>query len=74
MVELRKFEFVVGRVIDFFEKHPDVLTTALANAHKFVPERVFTLGGEGGANSLAGAAGILGDFLGADRSASPEGK
>jgi len=65
VVELRKFEFVVGRVIDFFEKHPDVLTTALSNAHKFVPERVFTLGAEGGANSLAGAAGILGDFLGA---------
>jgi len=74
VVELRKFEFIVGRVLDFFEKHPDVLTTALANAHKFVPERVFTLGAEGGANSLAGAAGILGDFLSPGKSAPVEGK
>ena len=76
VVELRKFEFVVGRIFDFFEKNPEVLTTALTNAHKFVPERVFTLGGGGGggANSLAGAAGILGDFLGAPRSAPAEEK
>ncbi len=64
VVELRKFEVVVARLFDFLEKNPDVLTTALANAHKFVPERVFTLGGGGGANSLAGAAAILGDLLG----------
>ena len=64
VVELRKFEFVVGRIFAFFENHPDVLTTALANAEKFVPERVFTIGGEAGSNNLAGAAGIIGDFLG----------
>ena len=64
VVELRKFEVVVARLFDFLEKNPEVLTTALANAHKFVPERVFTLGSEGGANSLAGAAAILGDLLG----------
>ncbi len=63
VVELRKFEFVVGRLLDFFDGNPDVLTSALTNAHKFVPERVFTLGGSGGPNSLAGAAGVLGDFL-----------
>ena len=68
VVELRKFEVVVGRVFDFFEKHPDVLTTALGNAHKFVPERVFTIGGEGGANNLSGAAGVLGDFLSSGKS------
>lgn len=68
VVELRKFEFVVGRVIDFFEDHPGVLTTALANAHKFVPERIFTIGGEGGGNNLAGAAAVLGDFLGPAKS------
>ena len=68
VVELRKFELVVGRVFDFFEKNPDVLTTALANAHKFVPERVFTLGQGGGANNLAGAAAVLGDLLGGDKS------
>ena len=71
VVELRKFELVVGRVFDFFDKNPDVLTAALTNAHKFVPERVFTLGA-GGANSLAGAAGILGDFLGRGKSAPRE--
>jgi len=69
VVELRKFEMLVSNIISFFREHPDVLTIALANAHKFVPERVFTLGGDGAANSLAGAAGILGDFLGAGRSA-----
>jgi hypothetical protein len=63
VVELRKFEFVVGRLLDFFDGNPEVLTSALTNAHKFVPERVFTLGGGEGPNSLAGAAGVLGDFL-----------
>lgn len=67
VVELRKFEMVVGRIIDFFEKNPEVLTAALTNAQKFVPERVFTLGETNG-GGLAGAAGILGDFL------SPSGK
>ena len=74
VVELRKFEFVVGRVIDFFEDHPNVLTTALANAHKFVPERVFTIGGEGGGNNLAGAAGVLGDFLSPAKSSPAQGQ
>ena len=64
VVELRKFEFAVGRMFDFFERQPGVLEAALTNAHKFVPERVFTIGeGGGGGNNLAGAAGILGDFL-----------
>jgi hypothetical protein len=54
---------VVGRLLDFFDGNPEVLTSALTNAHKFVPERVFTLGGGEGPNSLAGAAGVLGDFL-----------
>ena len=63
VVELRKFEFVVGRLLDFFDSNPEVLTSALTNAHKFVPERVFTLGGGEGSDSLAGAAGVLGDFL-----------
>jgi hypothetical protein len=67
VVELRKFEFVVGRMLDFFDKNPEVLTTALNNAHKFVPERVFTMSGDG-ANSLTGAAGVLGDFLSSNES------
>jgi len=67
VVELRKFEFVVGRLLDFFDNNPDVLTTALNNAQKFVPERVFTMGDAANANSLTGAAGILGDFLSGGR-------
>ncbi len=63
VVELRRFELVVNSLLDFFTQNPEVLTAALSNAHKFVPERVFSLGGDGGGNSLAGAAGILGDFL-----------
>ena len=42
VVELRKFELTLGKLLEFFDKHPEVLTAALANAHKFVPERVFT--------------------------------
>ncbi len=63
VVELRKFEFVVGRLLDFFDANPEVLTSALTNAQKFVPERVFTLGAANGSGGLAGAAGVLGDFL-----------
>lgn len=63
VVELRKFEFVIGRLLDFFDNNPEVLAAALNNAHKFVPERVFTMSGENGADSLTGAAGVLGDFL-----------
>ena len=50
-------------VLEFFDKHPEVLTAALANAHKFVPERVFTMG-ESKGGGLSGAAAILGDLLG----------
>ncbi len=62
VVELRKFEITLKMVMEFLGKNPEVLTTAIANAHKFVPDRVFTLGGESG-GGLAGAFGILGDFL-----------
>ncbi|WP_432474136.1 hypothetical protein [Amphritea sp. HPY] len=67
VVELRKFEVIVSRIFDLFENHPDILTTGLTNAHKFVPDRVFSLGGEQGNHDLAAAAGILGDFLGGSR-------
>ena len=72
VVELRKFEITLTTVIDFLDKHPEVLTTAISNAHKFVPDRVFTLGGES-AGGLAGAFGILGDFL-SDRREPPREK
>src|SRR5580704_10913044 len=61
-VRLRQYELLVERLFGFIDKHPEVLTAALANAHKFVPERVTNLGG-GGGESLVGAAAILGDFL-----------
>lgn len=70
VVELRKFELVADRIFTFFEKNPEVLSKALANAHKFVPERVFSLGGSG--NSAMGAAGILGDLLGGNSDSSPK--
>ncbi len=74
VVELRRFELVVNSLLTFFKDHPDVLTTALANAHKFVPERVITIGGEGGGNNLAGAAAVLGDFVGGGRATAREAK
>jgi len=64
VAELRKFEFVINRAFDFFEANPGVLTTALSNAHKFVPERVFSLGGGDQGNNLTGAAAIIGDLMG----------
>ena len=74
VVELRKFELMVSRILDFFEKHPEVLTTALSNAQKFVPERVFTLGSESRGGNLGGAMGILGDFLSPSKSSSLQKK
>jgi regulator of protease activity HflC (stomatin/prohibitin superfamily) len=58
VVELRKFD----ALINFADRHPEVIITGITNAYKFVPERIFTLGKE--ENSLPAAAGILGDFLG----------
>lgn len=63
VVALRKYELFIDRVFGFLDNNPEVLTTALTNAQKFVPERVFTLGA-GSGNNLPAAAGILGDLLG----------
>jgi hypothetical protein len=54
---------MVDRMFGFADKNPGVLTTALANAHKFVPERVTNVGHGSGTDSLMGAASILGDLL-----------
>ncbi|MGP0095331.1 MAG: SPFH domain-containing protein [Xanthobacteraceae bacterium] len=62
-VRLRQYELFIDRIFSFADKHPEVLTAALANAQKFVPERVTNLGGGQGGESLVGAAAILGDFL-----------
>jgi hypothetical protein len=63
-VRLRQFELALDRVFGFADSHPNVITTALSNAHKFVPERVTTVGSGAHGESLMGAAAILGDFLG----------
>jgi hypothetical protein len=73
VVELRKFELLTDRLLTIVQAHPDILTIALSNAHKFVPDRVITIGGEGSAgNSLPGAMSILGDMLSPRKAATPE--
>ncbi len=65
-VRLRQYELILDRVFGFVDKNPNVLAVALANAHKFVPERVTNIGpgaAGGGSDSLLGAATILGDLL-----------
>lgn len=59
-VQLRQFELGLTTVFGFFDKHPDVLKEALANAHKFVPNTV--VGGSGG--SAATESGLLAALLG----------
>jgi hypothetical protein len=72
VVELRKFELLVDRLLTIVQQHPEILTTALSNAHKFVPDRVITIGGEGSSGgSLPGAMSILGDMLSPSRTAAP---
>src|SRR5262249_33593852 len=59
-VRLRQFELMLGTLTGFFEKHPEVLTAALTNAQKFVPN--ISVGGtEGGMSGLITA--ILGQSL-----------
>ena len=59
-------------LLTIVQQHPEILTTALSNAHKFVPDRVITVGGEGsGGSSLPGAMSILGDMLSPARTAVP---
>jgi hypothetical protein len=72
VVELRKFELLVDRLLTIVQQHPEILTTALSNAHKFVPDRVITVGAEGsGGSNLPGAMSILGDMLSPARTAVP---
>jgi hypothetical protein len=57
-VRLRQFELALGTLAGFFEKHPEVLTAALANAQKFVPNISV------GASESGGVSGLLAAFLG----------
>lgn len=60
VVELRKYELLVARIFDAIEKHPELLTAALANAGKLVPNTIITTGNGGG---LEGPAAILGALM-----------
>ncbi len=60
VAELRKFEFVVGRLLEIVEKNPELIESAMANANKLVPNIVV---GDGDANSLGALGAILGPTL-----------
>jgi hypothetical protein len=66
-VNLRKFELTVSALKDFFDRNPEVLTAALSNAQKFVPQ--VTVGGSDG--GLVGSLqALLGQSL--SKSVSPD--
>jgi hypothetical protein len=67
-VNLRKFELAVSTLKEFFDKNPEVLTAALSNAQKFVPQ--VSVGG-----TESGIVGSLQALLGQtlSKSASPSG-
>lgn len=72
-VRLRQFELALSTLAGFFEKHPDVLTTALANAQKFVPNTVVGGTGSGGSENglLSAILGMTVSKMGAPDSPSP---
>jgi regulator of protease activity HflC (stomatin/prohibitin superfamily) len=59
-VKLRQFELMLDTVAKFANAHPEVLTAALANAQKFVPNVQVGSGGDSGGGMLMG---ILGQTL-----------
>jgi hypothetical protein len=63
-VRLREFELVLDRIFGFANSHPDVITAALVNAHKFAPNHLATIGvvPQGG-TSLMEVAAILDDVF-----------
>jgi uncharacterized membrane protein YqiK len=62
VMKLRQFEILTDKVFAFLNAHPDVITTGISNAEKFVPERIFTIGSGEGKEAI-GAFGILGEML-----------
>lgn len=60
VTELRKFELIVDRGFGLLEKNPELITAAMANVGKLVPNTVVTTGDKGG---LDGAAAIFGAFM-----------
>ena len=60
-VKLRQFELTLDTISKFLNAHPEVLTAALANSQKFVPNVQVGGGGESGISGMMMA--ILGQQL-----------
>ena len=65
VVELRKYELLLTNVLDVVRAHPEIITAALTNAGKFVPNTYVAGGGEG---MLSG---LLGQFLNQQSAGTP---
>jgi SPFH domain / Band 7 family len=68
--QLRQFELALETLAKFANAHPDVISAALTNASKFVPQTSINLGG-GGSGSLLDAAGLLGGLVTAGQTPAP---
>jgi len=66
--QLRQFELTLETLSKFANAHPEVLSAALTNAYKFVPQTSINLGGGSGSGSLLDAAGLVGGLLTAGQS------
>jgi len=64
---LQMFQIGLKAAEGIIEKNPDLLGTALANAHKFVPSVVVS----GGGSDLSGAAAVIGQMMGSEKPAAP---
>jgi hypothetical protein len=62
--QLRQFELTLETLAKFANAHPDVISAALTNASKFVPQTSINLAG-GGSGSLLDAAGLVGGLISA---------
>jgi len=70
-VRLRQFELAIDKVFGFADKHPEVLTAALTNAQKFVPN--IQVGASEGSSGIGGLfTALLGQAL-SSGSSSPTG-
>ena len=66
--QLRQFELTLETLSKFANAHPEVLSAALTNAYKFVPQTSINLGSGSGSGSLLDAAGLVGGLLTAGQS------
>jgi hypothetical protein len=59
--KIQMFQMVVKAIQEMTDKNPEILTTALTQAKKFVPDVV--VNNSGGSNDLSGAAAIFGRLM-----------